>query len=40
MRVIDTFYTLVTDAEARNAEAVERQLSENISTNYYPWFDK
>lgn len=37
--VIDTLYTLVTDAEARDADAVEKQLSEKISANYFPWFD-
>ncbi len=37
--MVDTLYTLVTDVEARDAESVEKQLSERLSANYYPWFD-
>ena len=37
--MMDILYTLVTDVEARNVEAVEQQLSEKLSENYYPWFD-
>jgi hypothetical protein len=37
--VVDILYTLINDVEARDADAVEKQLSEKLSASYFPWFD-